>query len=158
MNYKLNIQPINGLQTNIFNAAINAFRCGNFINYSHHFENELPVFFQGIEIEIQENSKSKSYKLEIYFKNILIKDLISIFEDVLKARKEELSFLLKEKEQTFEELDSFSKIRYLLLFKYGEKIGGFNSLITMSVAEVINLFNYFEELDSKSRVVKKDKK
>lgn len=145
--FKVTLKTLTGNDTATFNATINALRAGNFINFSAHFETELADFFAGAEYEDSVNNKK--FNLAIGYPKLAIGVVATCFNEVLERRKIELEPLLQEKEVAFDELSGTERLRYLLLFQYGDKVGGYPALAGMSIAEVIKLYHYFDELSKK---------
>lgn len=143
--FKVTLKPLMGNDTATFNATINALRAGSFINFSAHFEAELSAFFTGAEYEDCVNSKK--FNLAIGYSKLAVGIVATCFNEVLKQRELELAPLLQEKEVAFNELSGTERLRYLLLYQYGDKIGGYPALAGMSIAEVIKLYHYFDELN-----------
>jgi hypothetical protein len=142
INYEIEITPLSGADTKILNATINALRADNFINFSHHFNDDFEDFFG--KCVLIENDKK--IDLSIAYKKLNMSKLKELFNSVLKTRKQELKEIFEEKELSFNELSELDKRRYFLLYAYGEKIGGYNAIATMSITELLKVEKFFGDI------------
>lgn len=142
--FKVVVKKLTGNDTATFNATINALRAGSFINFVAHYEQELDNFFKGVIYEDLANKKK--FDLSIGYGKLPIQTIAKCFEDVLKQREVELKPLFSNQTVEFAELDNSEKIRYILLYQYGDKIGGYPALAGMSMEEALKLHHYFNVL------------
>ncbi|MGV3278035.1 hypothetical protein ACFX5K_00100 [Rickettsiales bacterium LUAb2] len=140
--YVLHISDLKGSDTKGFNATVNALRAGSFINFTHHFEAELASFFTKCILE----ENNKKLDLSIAYKNLDIVKLKFIFDKVLAARKSQLEDIFTATKLEFKNLDVLDQKRYLLLYLYGDKLGGYQAISSMNIEELLKIDNYFNEI------------
>ncbi len=166
---RLEYQPITANNIATFNAYVNAVRCDGFSKFANYYASEFPALFKNITIfeseqsssqeSSQENNasifkedKSKQEKgkdLSISYSSLLIPQLRTVYEQVVKHREQEFAGVFVEKEIEFAKLSELEKIKYSLLFNYGDKLGGYIAIASLDIQELLNIYKYFLELEEK---------
>ncbi|MDR2008642.1 MAG: hypothetical protein LBQ34_06700 [Alphaproteobacteria bacterium] len=146
--YVITVQPLTGLDTKTFNATINAFRAGRYVAFSANYAEDFQDFF--VKSYIEEDGKAK--ELSFVWEHFSITKLSNIFEEVLKLRKEEFSnSILAEKEVKFEDLDRIEQMKYSLIYKYGDKLGGYLGVASINLDELLRVNKLFNDIEDAQR-------
>ncbi len=165
---RLEYKPITANNIATFNAYVNAVRCDGFSKFASYYSNELPAlfknvtFFEGEQSSSQKSShennasifteeekkQERGKELSLTYSSLLIPQLRTVYEQVVKHREQEFAGVFVEKEIEFAELSELDRIKYSLLFNYGDKIGGYIAIASLDIQELITIFKHFVYLQN----------
>lgn len=143
--YKLGISKLTAKDAHAFNSYIKAVACNNFLVFIQNYTELFADLFDGITI--QKEGDGDTYLLSKFYTKLSIMDLKKIYEAVLNYRNIEFASWNFGSSKKYEELTDYEKAFYKILFLYGHKIGGYTAMATMTPSELVNILNYFGELE-----------
>lgn len=143
--YSVGISKLTAKDAHSFNAYIKAVACNNFLVFIQNYTELFADLFEGITI--QKEGDADTYLLSKFYTKLTIMDLKKIYEAVLKYRNIEFSAWNFGSSKKYAELTDYEKAFYKMLFLYGDKIGGYTAMATMTPSELVNVLNYFGELE-----------
>ncbi len=150
---KIETMQLKAIHSKCFNATINAFRSKTLVNFLNHFESDLSAFFEQSSITYMLEGKETEQKslLHIAYSNLLMKDLDAVFLEVLKQREIELSYLFVKNDISLDTLSDIEHNFYGLLYKYGDKLGGYLGISSLNIQELNNIITIFSEIEKKEK-------
>lgn len=143
----LELTALNGTDLDSLNAFINAVRAGTFVSFSEHFTKDLPAFFKKCFLKTEQGLKD----LSIAYKTLPLAEVKKLWQEILQQRQQELSFLLEPTEVNYDNLNDLEKIKYHLLYMFGDKIGGYPAVASLNVEETLKLHSIFVDLKQKEQ-------
>lgn len=135
----ITIDVLTGSDSKCFNAIVNSIRAGNFINFNQHFSSEMGDFFTKSYIE----ENGKKVDLSVAYEHLPMDKLKKIWNEVYELRSNEFNKIFDDKEFNFEELNKIDKIRYTLLYVFGDKLGGYPAIASLNLGELLKLNKFF---------------
>lgn len=153
LDHQIEILPLNGTDLDCLNAIVNAVRSSTFTTFCERFKEDLPMFFKKCFITTENDTKD----LSIACKTMDLVSLKQVWLYVFKQRQEELQGLFEEKEVSYNELADLAKIKYQLLYLYGDKIGGYPAVASLNIEETLNIYKFFTEIQTQqNEAIKKE--
>lgn len=150
----LEVLELVGTDMDALNAFVNAVRANTFITFNEHFSADFSLFFKKCFAVIDNKQKD----LSIAYKQLAINEVAELWKEVFEIRKTQLSFLFESKslDVTIDTLSDIEQIQYHLMYRYGDKLGGYQAIASLNPEEAIKLLKVFDSLaDKEVEAIKK---
>lgn len=135
----ITIDKLTGADARGFNAIVNSMRAGSFINFNQYFNDQYQDFFTKSYIE----EAGKKVDLSVVYEHLAMDKLKQVWTEVYELRSIEFNSMFDEKEFNYEELNQIDKIRYTLLYVFGEKLGGYQAIASLNLSELLKINKFF---------------
>lgn len=143
----LEVLELVGTDMDALNAFINAVRANTFITFNENFSADFSLFFKKCFAVIDNKQKD----LSIAYKQLAINEVAELWKEVFEIRKTQLSFLFENKsiDINIDNLSDLERVQYLLMYKFGDKLGGYQAIASLNPEETIKLWNIFNSITDK---------